>query len=74
MCLLNHCLSVLTIPYFQMEDFLYKFDDDKLKIIRIMAEHIVDLENHYDILMKLDFDSNKRKAPDILNVHDKGKR
>ena len=53
---------------------LYKFDDDKLKIIRIMAGHIVDLENHYDILMRLDFDSNKRKALEILNVHDKGKR
>ena len=56
--------------------FLYKiikkksFDDDKLKIIRIMANHIVDLENHYDILMRLDFDSNKRKALDILNVHE----
>ena len=48
---------------------LYRFDDDKLKIIRIMAGHIVDLENHYDILMRLDFDSNKRKALDILNVH-----
>ena len=47
---------------------LYKFDDDKLKIIRIMAGHIVDLENHYDILMRLDFDSNKRKALDILNI------
>ena len=49
---------------------LYRFDDDKLKIIRIMANHIVDLENHYDILMRLDFDSNKRKALDILNVHE----
>ena len=48
---------------------LYRFDDDKLKIIRIMANHIVDLENHYDILMRLDFESNKRKALDILNVH-----
>ena len=53
---------------------LYKFDDDKLKIIRIMAGHIVDLENHYNILMRLDFDSNKRKALDILNIHDKGRR
>lgn len=49
---------------------LYRFDDDKLKIIRIMANHIVDLENHYDILMRLDFDSNKRKALNILNVHE----
>ena len=47
---------------------LYRFDDDKLKIIRIMAGHIVDLENHYDILMRLDFDSNKQKALDILGI------
>ena len=45
---------------------LYKFDDDKLKILRIMAGHIVDLENHHDILMRIDFDSNKLKALDIL--------
>ena len=47
---------------------LYKFDDDKLKILRIMAEHIVDLENHHDILMRLDFESNKQKALDILGI------
>ena len=45
---------------------LYKFDDDKLKILRIMAGHIVDLENHHDILMRINFDSNKLKALDIL--------
>ena len=49
---------------------LYKFDNDKLKIIRIMAGHIVDLENYYDILMRLDFNSNKRKALDIINIHE----
>ena len=47
---------------------LYKFDDDKLKILRIMAGHIVDLENHHDILMRIDFDSNKEKALDILGI------
>ena len=47
---------------------LYKFDDDKLKILRIMAGHIVDLENHHDILMRLDFESNKLKALDILGI------
>ena len=47
---------------------LYKFDDDKLKILRIMVGHIVDLENHHDILMRLDFDSNKEKALDILGI------
>ena len=47
---------------------LYKFDDDKLQILRIMAGHIVDLENHHDILMRLDFESNKLKALDILGI------
>ena len=47
---------------------LYKFDDDKLKILRIMVGHIVDLENHHDILKRLDFDSNKLKALDILGI------
>ena len=52
---------------------LYKFDDDKLKILRIMAGHIVDLENHHDILMRLDFESNKLKALDILGIrHERG--
>ena len=45
---------------------LYKFDDDKLKIIRIMAGHLVDMNNHNDILKQFDFDSNRRKALDIL--------
>lgn len=47
---------------------LYKFDDEKLKILRIMAGHIVDLENHHDILMRLDFESNKLKALYILGI------
>ena len=52
---------------------LYKFDDDKLKILRIMSGHIVDLENHHDILMRIDFDSNKLKALDILGIrHERG--
>ena len=45
---------------------LYKFDDDKLKILRIMSGHIVDLKNHNNILKQLDFGSNRRKALDIL--------
>ena len=50
---------------------LYKFDDKKLEIIRIMAGHIMDLENHDDILKHLDFDSNKQKAIDILGIRHK---
>ena len=50
---------------------LYKFDDEKLKILRIMTGHIVDLENYQNILMILDFDSNKQKALDILGIKHK---
>ena len=50
---------------------LYKFDDEKLKILRIMTGHIVDLENYQNILMILDFDSNKQKALDILGIKQK---
>ena len=55
---------------------LYKFDDDKLKILRIMTGHIVDLKNHNDILKQLDFGSNRRKALEILGFkHERdGKR
>ena len=45
---------------------LYKFDDDKLKVLRIMDGHLVDMNNHNDILKQFDFDSNRRKALDIL--------
>ena len=50
---------------------LYKFDEDKLKILRIMAGHITDMENYEDILKQLDFDSNKQKALDILGIRHK---
>ena len=50
---------------------LYKFDDEKLKILRIMTGHIVDLENYQNILMIIDFDSNKQKALDILGIKQK---
>ena len=53
---------------------IFKFDDKKLEIIRIMAGHIVDLENHHDILISLDFESNRQKALDILEVSHKMKK
>ena len=54
---------------------LYKFDDDKLQIFRIMVGHLVDLKNHNDILKQLDFASNRRKALDILGFkHEKTKK
>lgn len=53
---------------------IFNFDNAKLKIIRIMAGHIVDLENHDDILMRLDFDSNRKKAMKLLEIGHKDKR
>ena len=50
---------------------LYKFDEDKLKILRIMAGHITDMENYEDILRHLDFELNKQKAFDILGIRHK---
>ena len=50
---------------------LYKFDDKKLEVIRIMAGHFVDLENNNDILKQLDFDSNKQKALVFLGIRHK---
>ena len=47
---------------------LYSFDDDKLKVLDIMSGHIVDLENRNTILRSLKFDSNRRKAADILGI------
>ena len=45
---------------------LYSFDKDKLKVLDIMAGHIVDMENVNTILKSFKFDSNRRKAADIL--------
>lgn len=45
---------------------LYSFDDEKLKVLDIMAGHIVDMENVNTILKSFKFDSNQRKAADIL--------
>lgn len=50
---------------------LYKFDEDKLKILRIMAGHITDMKNYEDILRHLDFELNKQKAFDILGIRHK---
>lgn len=54
---------------------IFKFDNKKLEMLRIMAGHIVDLENHHDILMRIDFESNRQKAIDILGAgHKKNDR
>ena len=55
----RQCAKILSI---------YSFDDDKLKILDIMSGHIVDMENVNTILKSFKFDSNRRKAADILGV------
>ena len=45
---------------------LYSFDDDKLEVLEIMADHIVDVENADTILKSFKFDSNQRKAANLL--------
>ena len=53
----RQCAKILSI---------YSFDDDKLKVLDIMSGHIVDMENVNKILKSFKFDSNRRKAADIL--------
>lgn len=53
----KQCAKILSI---------YSFDDDKLKVLDIMNGHIVDMENVNTILKSFKFDSNRRKAADIL--------
>ena len=55
----RQCTKILSI---------YSFDDDKLKMLDIMSGHIVDMENVNTILKSFKFDSNRRKAADILGV------
>jgi len=45
---------------------LYSFDKDKLKVLDIMAKHIVDLDNAYLILDSFRFESDRRKAANML--------
>lgn len=45
---------------------LYSSDKDKLKVLDIMARHIVDLDNAHLILDSFRFESNRRKAANML--------
>ena len=47
---------------------LYSFDKDKLKVLDIMAKHIVDLDNAYLILDSFRFESDRRKAANMLKL------
>lgn len=50
---------------------LYSFDKDKLKVLDIMAKHIVDLNNAHLILDSFRFESERRKAAQLLGIHRK---
>ena len=47
---------------------LYSFDKDKLKVLNIMAKHIVDLDNAHLILGSFKFESDRRKAAQMLGI------
>ena len=45
---------------------MFTFGDNQLKVLRIMAPHIVDPQNASDIYNVLTFDSEKKKAGEIM--------
>jgi hypothetical protein len=52
---------------------IYSFDKDKLKVLDIMAKHIVDKENAHLILDSFRFESDRRKAASKLGMREKRK-
>ena len=52
---------------------IYSFDKDKLKILDIMASHIVDKENAHLILDSFRFEADRRKAAVKLGIREKRK-
>ena len=52
---------------------IYSFDKDKLKVLDIMAKHIVDKENVHLILDSFRFESDRRKAASKLGIREKRK-
>ena len=52
---------------------IYSFDKDKLKVLDIMAKHIVDKENARLILDSFRFESDRRKAASKLGMREKRK-
>ena len=45
---------------------IFTFDDGKIKTLRMMAPHIVDLQNASLIYQQFSFESEKQKVGDIL--------
>lgn len=48
---------------------IFSFDNDKLEVLDIMAEHIVDIENAAFIFESITFESNREKAAKKLRIH-----
>jgi len=51
-----------------LQFILYTFDDDKLKMLKVLKGHIADTINYDDIVNSLDFISSKDKAREILGI------
>ena len=47
---------------------IYRFDDDKLEVLKIIAPNISDRENYDEIINALDFISSEEKARSILGI------
>lgn len=47
---------------------IYRFDDDKLEVLKIIAPNISDRENYDEIIDALDFISSEEKARNILGI------
>lgn len=47
---------------------IYRFDDDKLEVLKTVAPNIVDRENYDEIIDSLDFISSEEKARKILGI------
>lgn len=47
---------------------IYTFDDDKLKVLKILAPNIADRENYDEIIDALDFISSEEKARHIWGI------
>lgn len=53
----NQCAKILSI---------FSFDDDKLAVFKLMASHIIDLQNMHIIYRQFTFDDAKKMVSDIL--------
>ena len=47
---------------------IYRFDDDKLEVLKILAPNISDRENYDEIINALDFISSEEKARSIFGI------